>query len=877
MSGNGSRSDVMGTGEVDVGGKRFGGVRSGGGPGSGLRTEPTVWILSAGVAMAGGGGLWAALGGMAPAGWLAAAGAAVSLGGLLALSRRCAQWRAQGQAGVFAGWLLDNEDGPRLLTDAAGNAGFSNSAARIDWGGPGPLVALEGMLHGDLNGAESLERLSEAAARGLREEVDLPLVDPSAPTGEPEWARVMVSPGPKGSRLWSCRDVTARRVIDDVLLREREELADFLYFLPAGVYSADSEGRLRYVNQVFAQWLGAEPDQLDGRSLHDLMEEGPPEPDGAWEGRRRFLPLDDVPFVAEVRQAIFDDAGQIRTRSLVLRLPEAPEAVGGEGGWLRRRPWLFDSAPVGVALLDPEGVVTDCNAAFLLMMGRERDAVIDGPFAALFAVADQDDLASQVARVAGGRVPRAESDVRLAPGGAGSSGKETSVGLYLTPMTGPAGAGAPADGVVAHVIDTTEQKSLEQQFAQAQKMQAMGQLAGGVAHDFNNLLTAMIGFADLLLQRHGIGDPSFADIMQIKQNANRAANLVRQLLAFSRRQPLRPRLLSVTDALAELSHLLRRLLGERVSLRLAHGREPGYIKVDPGQFDQVIINLAVNARDAMPDGGVLTIATRSESVDQPVRQGAEEVPLGTYVVIDVTDTGTGISRENLARLFEPFFTTKAEGTAGAGTGLGLSTVYGIVRQTEGFIFVESALGQGATFTIYLPRYEAPADQAGRGGATLVSLPDGGDGRTHGDGAGGPGAGNGAGAGEGGEEPARDLSGQETILLVEDEDAVRVFGARALRNKGYTVLEARTGEGALELLGDGAHIDLLITDMVMPGMDGGTLAGKVREHRPDMKIILISGYSEDVIRGDVVNQPDTHFLPKPFSLKQLAEKVREVMA
>jgi two-component system cell cycle sensor histidine kinase/response regulator CckA len=433
------------------------------------------------------------------------------------------------------------------------------------------------------------------------------------------------------------------------------------------------------------------------------------------------------------------------------------------------------------------------------------------------------------------------------------------VGVFLSPMVA-AGAHPDAlpDGVVAHLIDTTEQKSLEQQFAQAQKMQAMGQLAGGVAHDFNNLLTAMIGFSDLLLQRHGIGDPSFADIMQIKQNANRAANLVRQLLAFSRRQPLRPRLVSVTDGLSELSHLLRRLLGERVSLRMVHGADTGAIKVDPGQFDQVIINLAVNARDAMAGGGSLTISTHREIVVEGNRDHGGSVPPGDYVVIDVADTGMGIPRENLGRLFEPFFTTKSEGTAGAGTGLGLSTVYGIVRQTEGYIFVESSPGEGATFTIYLPRHEPPAEDT----------PAQGGGRESGGDKGGDAAGDG--------DETRALTGKETILLVEDEDAVRVFGARALRNKGYTVLEARSGEGAMEVLDAGAVIDLLITDMVMPGMDGATLAGKARESRPGLRIILISGYSEDVIKGDVVNQPDTHFLPKPFSLKALAEKVREVL-
>src|SRR6185437_16020717 len=319
-------------------------------------------------------------------------------------------------------------------------------------------------------------------------------------------------------------------------------------------------------------------------------------------------------------------------------------------------------------------------------------------------------------------------------------------------------------GVILHFIDTTEQKSLEVQFAQSQKMQAVGQLAGGVAHDFNNLLTAMIGFCDLLLLRFRPGDPSFADIMQIKQNANRAANLVRQLLAFSRQQTLQPRVLNITDVLAELSHLLRRLIGENIELKMVHGRDLGLVKVDQGQLEQVIINLVVNARDAMRGGGTLTVRTSNITNADPTHSGHEIMPPGDYVLIEVEDTGEGIPKENLVRIFEPFFSTKE---VGSGTGLGLSTVYGIVKQTGGFVFVDSAPGRGATFTIYLPRHQAseallaPRNELAEGGAT-----------------------------------ARDLTGAGTVLLVEDEDPVRLFSARALRNKGYRVIEAKSGEAAL---------------------------------------------------------------------------------
>jgi len=276
---------------------------------------------------------------------------------------------------------------------------------------------------------------------------------------------------------------------------------------------------------------------------------------------------------------------------------------------------------------------------------------------------------------------------------------------------------------------------------------------------------------------------------------------------------------------------------------MVHGRQLGLVRVDPGQFDQVIINLAVNARDAMPGGGTLTIRTNAMTMQQPVQRGPELMPAGDYVTIEVSDTGTGISRENLGRIFEPFFSTKE---VGAGTGLGLSTVYGIVRQTDGFVFVTSELGQGASFTIALPRIEAEP------GAETKPLA------------------------LAGESENADLTGTGTVLLVEDEDAVRLFGARALRNKGYHVVEARSGEQALDVLRGDEHVDVLVTDVVMPGMNGVTLARLVRIERPAIKVILISGYSEDVARNGIDPAEGIHFLPKPFSLKQLAGAVKQVM-
>jgi signal transduction histidine kinase/ActR/RegA family two-component response regulator len=401
----------------------------------------------------------------------------------------------------------------------------------------------------------------------------------------------------------------------------------------------------------------------------------------------------------------------------------------------------------------------------------------------------------------------------------------------------------PADATSPASTPRAGDERLEAQLAQTLRLQAVGQLAGGIAHDFNNLLTAMIGFCDLLLLRHRPGDQSFADVMQIRQNANRAASLVRQLLAYSRQQTLQPRVISLSEVLAELAHLLRRLIGGAIDLKLEHGRDIHPVLVDQGQVEQVVINLVVNARDAMPEGGTLTIRTSNFSVAEPMPAAGEMLPAGEYVRIDIVDTGSGIDPVIIDRIFEPFFSTKP---VGAGTGLGLATVYGIVKQSGGHVIIASKQGEGTTFSIFLPRYaESAAAAAARR--------------------------------EGVEEAARDLTGAGTILLVEDEDAVRLFSARALRNKGYKVIEARSGEAALVIMGqDSEPIDLLITDVVMPEMDGPALVEEVRQRRPDMKVIFISGYAESAFRQQASDGSMLHFLAKPFSLKQLATKVKDVL-
>lgn len=500
-------------------------------------------------------------------------------------------------------------------------------------------------------------------------------------------------------------------------------------------------------------------------------------------------------------------------------------------------PLLVD-APIGMARIDQRGRIHEHNRFFSEFLANDEgmDASVGRALADLVSADHSAGVASAIERMRSNAGAAGQEETLEVAFGVEES---TFASLILRPD--PRRGIDPKAFVVAYAIDVTERRLLETQFAQSQKMQAVGQLAGGVAHDFNNLLTAMTGFCDLLLQRHGPGDQSFADVMQIKQNTNRAANLVRQLLAFSRQQTLIARVIDLTEVLADLSHLLRRLIGENVNFELVHGRDLRPVKVDPGQLEQVLINLVVNARDAMPLGGTIALHTGNTTTVKPLRQGDEVVPPGDYVLIEVVDTGSGIPPELLARIFEPFFTTKE---VGQGTGLGLSTAFGIIKQFGGYVFVDSTPDVGTTFSIYLPAWDGPIDAVDASGEMGID---------------------------------QDLTGSGTVLLVEDEDPVRLFAARALRSKGYTVIEAHSGEAALELLErEAPALDLMVTDVVMPGVDGPTLVKTVREALPNLPVVCISGYSEDALRQRIADTKGMAFLPKPFSLKQLAQAVKQAM-
>ncbi|WP_205648419.1 ATP-binding protein [Acuticoccus kandeliae] len=484
---------------------------------------------------------------------------------------------------------------------------------------------------------------------------------------------------------------------------------------------------------------------------------------------------------------------------------------------------LVEIFPTAAAIADQTGRILASNAPYRSLAGSGAN-LADG------LNVDEASIARLVAQAEQRNASRVDAPLRDNP--------ERRVRLSAKPFPGAKGR------VIISVSDVTEQSELEAQIAQSQKMQAIGQLAGGIAHDFNNVLTAIIGFSDLLLQSHRPSDPAFRDIMNIKQSAQRAAGLVKQLLAFSRRQTLRPTVLNLNDVVADLSMMLDRLLGETIQLEISYGRDLWPVLADLSQIEQVVINLAVNARDAMKGGGQLTIRTRNVPHGAPEADRPGEGLDGDAVLIEIEDVGTGMPQEILDKIFEPFFTTKA---TGEGTGLGLSTVYGIVKQTGGALSVTSEEGKGTTFEVYLPRTEAAAETR--------TAPSGDEAR--------PGA----------RPPGQnaDLTGSATLLLVEDEEAIRTFAARALAAKGYNVLSASSGVEAAEIFdADPDSIDLLLTDVIMPELDGPSLVRQIRAERPDLKVIFMSGYADG---ASVDELGDAQFLPKPFTLKALAEAVK----
>jgi two-component system cell cycle sensor histidine kinase/response regulator CckA len=629
------------------------------------------------------------------------------------------------------------------------------------------------------------------------------------------------------------------------LLSNYEKLENFLDNFPFGVFYVDSIGKIMGANTTFANFVNSSKDRIIGVSIGDFIENFNPHQDLI--SQKTVLvtlkPKFSQAFGAILVRSTVSSISALQPWIIYKAAVDRNISTKSDNEFLEQE--TFSASPVPSLITAIDGNIVALNPAFAAMIQDkvilDRNKIMKpgtnildfvqmcNPGGNLLEQLKQSSLSVQ------GSQP-----VEIKFSG-GSNNIITMAYIGAVHQKPPRTKNETL--LLIQFFDISGQKMLEQQFMRSQRIQAVGQLAGGVAHDFNNLLTAMIGFCDLLLQRYTPNDPSYGDVVQIKQNAGRAANLVRQLLAFSRQQTLKPSVVSITEILVDLSSLLRRLIGTNVEFQVTHGRDLWPVKLDANQFEQVIINLAINARDAMGDDGNLTIRTRNHFAEKEFKCIYDTAHRGDYVLIEVIDTGCGIDPNIIENIFEPFFSRKDPvSRTTSGTGLGLSTVYGIVNQTGGFICVDSEVGKGSNFKIYLPRYT---------GSEKIQV-------------------------QKQEHNSRDLSGSETILLVEDEDAVRMFSARALRDKGYKVFEASGGEEAIEISKSNIF-DLLVTDVVMPKIDGPTLSKILRESIKDLKTIFISGYTEDTFRQNVGKNSNIHFLQKPFTLKDLATKVKEVLS
>ncbi len=786
--------------------------------------------------------------------WFLAGLAALGVLAMFLLAIGVVQFSGRSARNDLTKLIADGAPDGVLVTDTEGRVVYANRQYLVLSGAEGGAAVrpVERLFTGASDVSEAVYRLAQAARerRGHQEELRMaPGLDGQAAAA---WYRIRVHPIVRAGRhenLWTVADVTSDRRSQEGVVQELQSAVNFLDHAPTGFFSAEPSGRIAYMNATLAGWLDHDIAEQVGAGLMLTQIAGPSaavllNAVGGTAGQVKTEVIDidlkkrggqPLPVRLLHRVAYGHDGQPGPSRTIVLNRSQGEDTSDGRAAEVKFARF-FHNTPMAIATVARDGRILQTNAAFARLLGDTLRSV-EGERLLAEAVQERDrvGLMSLVAAAADGRADSPPIDVSL-------SGSQRSARAFVTPVADKQGGDEAA---ILYLLDTTEQRALQEQFTQAQKMQAVGQLAGGVAHDFNNVLTAIIGYSDLLLASHRPTDPSFQDIMQIKQNANRAASLVRQLLAFSRRQTLRPQVMALNDAVSDLQMLLKRLLGEKVELDVKYGRDLWPIKADVNQFEQVVVNLAVNARDAMPDGGRLTLRTSNVTDTQSAAYNYKGLVPAEYVLLEVEDNGTGMSAEVMEKIFEPFFTTKE---IGKGTGLGLAMVFGIIKQSNGYIFCDSTVGKGTTFRIFLPRHIQTAEELAPVKAEDTKA------------------------------PAQDLTGQGTILLVEDEEAVRAFGARALRSRGYTVLEAGSGVEALELVEEhGDEIVMVVSDVVMPEMDGPTLFTELRKRGRMYQFVFASGYAEEAFKKNLpeAEQEEFAFLPKPYSLKQLIEAVKQV--
>ncbi|MGD0420345.1 MAG: response regulator [Xanthobacteraceae bacterium] len=796
--------------------------------------------------------------------------ATVGVFSLFALAAGILRPSTAGPANPLIKSLVDDAFDGVLVTDGDGRVIYANTAYLdlTDAADAHDMRPVERVFIGDADASEAIYRLLKAAREGKRLQEEVRVA--ATKSRSARWLRLRVRPLGDGARarrltVWSLADVTRERERQENVFQELQHAVDYLDHAPAGFFSVDAKGDVIYLNATLANWLDQDLAQVGsgGLRLADLV---------AGDGAALLTTLRAAP--GEIKTEVLDL--DLKTRSggtLPVRLFHKL-AFGADGAPGASRTLVinrardhgtdpqraaeirfmrfFQNTPMAIATVDRDGGIVRTNPLFARLFHNVLSVESgDRSIGAVIAERDRGALEAAIAQAARGRGDIAPVDAALAVEG------ERSARFYVTAVEEEE---RDQEAAIVYALETTAQRELETKLNQQQKMELVGQLAGGIAHDFNNVLSAIIMATDFLLNAHKPTDPSFGDIMQIKQNANRAASLVRHLLAFSRKQTLRPQVLDLGEVLSDLTMLLRRLIGEKVTLDVVHGRDLWPVKVDISQFEQVVVNLAVNARDAMSEGGRLTLRTTNVTAKECERYHAKGMPAADYVLVEVGDTGTGIPEAILDKIFDPFFSTKE---VGKGTGLGLSTVYGIIKQTGGFVYVDSALHEGTTFRIFLPRHIASAQEAAESAAKLEAPAI---------------SGTLAAADQVKRAAAADLTGEGTILLVEDEEGLRALNARGLTSRGYTVLEAGNGVEAIDVLEKSDKpVDLVVSDVVMPEMDGPTLARELRIRNPGLKIIFVSGYAEDAFQKSLPEHGQFAFLPKPFTLKQLVAAVKEMLA
>jgi two-component system cell cycle sensor histidine kinase/response regulator CckA len=762
--------------------------------------------------------------------------------------------------------LVDGSSDAILVTDNAGRVIYANVAYLnlVEANDAEDVRPVERAFVGDPGVSEAVFRLLRAAREGRRQQEEVRI---GGGRGDPgRWLRMQVRPlgdDKRESRLtvWAIADVTRELERQENVFQELQHAIDYLDHAPAGFFSVDGEGNISYLNATLAEWL--EQDLVEvgsgGLRIGDIV---------AGDGVALLTTLSAVP--REVKTEILDIDLKTRSGRTVPARLYHKVAFGADGAPGPSRtlvisratdkggdPLLaaevrfmrfFQNTPMAIATVDKHGAVVRSNALFArfnpMLKGGGGSSILE-----IVGGRDRPMLEAAINRAADKQSDIAPVDTTLA------GDIERFVRFYVTPVPEE-----DHEVAIVYALETTEQRGLQNQINQQQKMELVSQLAGGIAHDFNNVLGAIMMATDFLVNAHKPTDPSFQDIIQIKQNANRAAALVRHLLAFSRKQTMRLEVHDLGEALNDLTTLLQRLIGEKVKLEARLGRDLWPVRVDLGQFEQVIINLVVNARDAMPDGGKLMLRTANVGAEDSTKGHYKGMPVGEYVLVEVEDTGIGIPVEIREKIWDPFFTTKE---VGKGTGLGLSTAYGIIKQTGGFIYVDSEPGRGTTFRIFIPRYIPAADDVQPPQLPQTTAPAL------------------AGALSAAEEAMRtaaDLTGQGTILLVEDEEGLRALNARGLVSRGYTVIEAGNGVEAIDALErQGGNVDLVVSDVVMPEMDGPALLKELRKKNSAIKFIFVSGYAEDAFQKSLPDAGNYNFLAKPFTLKQLVAKVKEAMA